>query len=208
MYSIVDGELQCHCILTTLCIGSNIIIVTACSISKSCTCCPGIGCTGGLWLCGMNSIVDGELQCHCILTTLCIGSNIIIVTACSISKSCSCCPGIGCTGSLWLCGMNSIVDGELQCHCILTTLCIGSNIIIVTACSISKSCTCCPCIGCTGSLWLCGMNSVVDGELQCYCILTTLCIGSNIIIVTAGGISKSCTCCPCKGCTGGLRLCG
>src|SRR5437867_3398675 len=94
----------------------------------------------------MSSVVDRHLQCHCILTPLCIGGDVIIVTTGSIRESCSCCPGIRDARSLRTKCMSAVVDRHLQCHCILTPLCIGGDVIIVTTGSIRESCSCCPCI--------------------------------------------------------------
>src|SRR5437773_1007822 len=101
--------------------------------------------------------------------------------------------------------MHSVVDRQLQCYCILTSLRIGRDIIIATTGSIRESCSCCPCIRSACSLRIKCMCSVVDRQLQRHCILAPLCICGDVIIGTTGSIRESCSCCPCIRNTCSLR---
>src|SRR6266496_3152940 len=80
------------------------------------------------------------MKCYCILTALRIVEDIVLCRACSIRYSIAV-PGKALTGNNRGICMYAVVDSEMQCHCILTTLCIVEDIVLCRACSIRYSIT-------------------------------------------------------------------
>src|SRR5436189_78026 len=86
----------------------------------------------------MRSTIDRELECNCILATLSISEEKVVITRGSVSYSISI-PG-KCLASCdqRIC-MHSTIDRELECNCILATLSIGENKVVITRAVISHS---------------------------------------------------------------------
>src|SRR4030095_1932402 len=183
--SVIDRQLQCDCILTALCVGSDIIIIATGGIGLV-VYRPGVRNTGSLRSKCVGTVIDRQLQCNRILTPLCISSDIIIITTGGVSLVVYR-PCVRKTGSLRRKCVCTVIDRQLQCHCILTPLSIGSDVIIIATGGIGLVVHR-PCVRNTGSLGSKCMGTVINRQLQCNRILTPLCISSDIIIITTGGI--------------------
>src|SRR5436190_81092 len=137
VYSVCDRQLQRNGILTTLCIGNDVIMV---EIGRACL---RIRTQGELLTCchqriGVYSVCDRQLQRNAILTTLCIGNDVMMVASSSVRLS------ITTPGELLTCchqriGVYSVCDRQLQRNGILTTLCIGNDVIMVACSSVRRS---------------------------------------------------------------------
>src|SRR4029079_2817866 len=190
VYSVCDRQLQRNGILTTLCIGNDVIMVSCSSVRLSITT-PGELLTCCHQRIGVYSVCDRQLQRNGILTTLCIGSDVIMVACSSVRLS------VTTPGELLTCcqqsfGVYSGCDRQLQRNGILTTLCIGNDVIMVACSSVRLSITT------PGELLTCchqrvGVHSVCDRQLQRNGILTTLCIGSDVIMVACSSVRLSVT---------------
>src|SRR5258706_31429 len=149
-------------ILTSLCIVKNKVLCCACRIGHSITI-PGEALTGNNRCIGMNSIVDRQMQCDCILTSLCVVKNKVLCRACRIGHSIPI-PGKALAGNNCCIGMHSIVNCQMQCYCILTSLYIVKNKILYRACSIGHSITV-PGKALAGNNCCIGMHSIVDRQM-------------------------------------------
>src|SRR5436190_2039265 len=86
--------------------------------------------------------------------------------------------------------MYSTIDRELECNCILATLSIGEEKVVITRRSISYSIFI-PCKALTSCDQRICMHSTIDRELECNCILATLSISEEKVVITRGSISYS-----------------
>src|ERR1700751_982103 len=86
----------------------------------------------------MHSTIDRKLECNCILATLSIGEEKVVITRRSISYSISI-PGKGLASSNQCICVHSIIDRELECNCILAALSVGEEKVVITRRSISYS---------------------------------------------------------------------
>src|SRR5436190_1808095 len=190
VYSVCDRQLQRNGILTTLCIGNDVIMVACSSVRLSITT-PGELLTCCHQRIGVYSDFDSELRSNGMFTTLCIGNDVIMVACSSVRLS------ITTPGELLTCchqriGVYSVCDRQLQRNGILTTLCIGNDVIMVACSSVRLSITT------PGELLTCchqriGVYSVCDRQLQRNGILTTLCIGNDVIMVACSSVRLSIT---------------
>src|SRR5436190_552997 len=135
MHSTIDRELECNCILATLSIGKEKVVITRRSISYSITILFKALTSCDQCIC-VHSTIDRELEGNCILATLSIGKEKVVITRRSISHSISV-PGKVLTSCDQCICVHSTIDRELECDCILASLSIRSNVIIVTRCSVS-----------------------------------------------------------------------
>src|SRR5436190_640777 len=79
----------------------------------------------------MHSTIDRELEGNCILATLSIGEEKVVITRRSISNSISI-PGKVLTSSDQCICVHSTIDRELEGNCILATLGIGEEKVVIT----------------------------------------------------------------------------
>src|SRR6266496_3425341 len=193
--------MKCHCILTTLCIVEDIVLCRACSVCYSVTV-PGKALTGDNRGISVYTVIDSKMKCHCILTTLCIVEDIVLCRACSVCYSITV-PGKALTGDNRGICVYTVVDRKMKCHCILTTLRIVEDIVLCRACSVCYSITV-PGKALTGDNRGICVYTVVDSKMQCYCILTTLCIVEDIVLCRACSVCYSITV-PGKALTGDNR---
>src|SRR5436190_2253494 len=194
MHSTIDRELEGNCILATLGIGKEKVVITRRSISHSISV-PGKVLTSCDQRIRVHSTIDRELECNCILATLSIGERSDVRRGGSISHSMSI-PGKVLTSCDQCIRVHSTIDRELECNCILAILGIGEEKVVITRRSISHSisipgkglarCDQCIC-----------MRSTIDRELECDCILATLSIGEEKVVITRRSISHSISI-PCK----------
>src|SRR5204863_140200 len=173
VYSVVDRQVKCNCILTSLCIIENKVLRGACTIGHSFTV-PGKALAGDNCCIGVYSVVDRQVKCDGILTSLCILDDILLCCACTISHSVTV-PGKALAGDNCCIGVYSVVDRQMKCDCILTSLCIVKNIMLCRICSIYYSIAV-PGKGLTGDNCSIGVYSVIDRQMKCDSILTSLCI--------------------------------
>src|SRR6266446_4647417 len=104
--------MQCDGILTSLCIIKNKVLCCACTIGHSVTV-PGKALAGNNCCIGMYSIVDGQLQCYRILTSLRIVKNKVLRCVCTIGHSVTV-PGKALAGYNCCIGVYSIVDRQMK----------------------------------------------------------------------------------------------
>src|SRR5512133_1975293 len=188
MHSIVDRQLQCYGVLTSLCIVEDVINLSVCSIGLSIAV-PRKALTRRYQCIGMHSIVDRQLQCYGVLTSLCIVEDVINLSVCSIGLSIAV-PRKALTRRYQCIGMHSIVDRQLQCYGVLTSLCIVEDVINLSVCSIGLSIAV-PRKALTRRYQCIGMHSIVDRQLQCYGVLTSLCIVEDVINLSVCSIGLS-----------------
>src|SRR5947207_11060590 len=86
--------------------------------------------------------------------------------------------------------MHCAIDLEIECNCILATLSIGEEKVVITRRSISYSISI-PCKALASSDQRICMHSTIDRELECNCILATLSIGEEKVVITRGSVSYS-----------------
>src|SRR5574338_58053 len=86
MYTIVDGQMQCQCISTSVNISADIIVITGSEISSTIPI-PGERSTCSSSSICMHAIVDGQMQCQRIGTAINVSAVEIIITTRSISNS-------------------------------------------------------------------------------------------------------------------------
>src|SRR5215216_1244356 len=178
VYAVVDGKLQCDCVLTALCIVEDVINLSVCTVGLS-VAVPGKALTGCYQCIGVYAVVDGKLQCDCVLTALCIVEDVINLSVCTVGLSVAV-PGKALTGCYQCIGVYAVVDGKLQCDCVLTALCIVEDVINLSVCTVGLS-VAVPGKALTGCYQCIGVYAVVDGKLQCDCVLTALCIVEDVI---------------------------
>src|SRR5205085_1803915 len=131
---------------------------------------------------------NGQVKYRCVLT---------YSTHRSISIHSTLCVGLASPGVRGTCTHRGIrsrsgCNGQLQRNGILTTLCIGNDVIMVACSSVRLSITT------PGELLTCchqriGVYSVCDRQLQRNGILTTLCIGNDVIMVACSSVRLSIT---------------
>src|SRR5574338_492641 len=131
MYTIVDGQMQCQCISTSVNISADIIVITGSEISSTIPI-PGERSTCSSSSICMHAIVDGQMQCQCIGTAVNISADIIIVTGSEISSTIPI-PGERSTCSSGSIRMHTIVDGQMQCQRIGTAVNVSADIIVIRA---------------------------------------------------------------------------
>src|SRR6478672_5319345 len=171
VYTTCNRQVQCYRILAALCIGEDIVMVTACSVGLAIPV-PGeaVTCTG----CSVSvyATCNGQVQRHRILAALCIGEDIVMVTACSVGLAIPV-PGeaVTCTGCS-VC-VYATCNGQVQGHRILAALCIGEDIVMVTACTVGLSIPvpgeAVTCTGCSVSVYT-TCNGQVQGQRICAAI--------------------------------------
>src|SRR5204862_6350231 len=86
----------------------------------------------------MHSAIYRELQGNCILPTLSIGEEKVVITRRGISDSIPI-PGKGLTSCDQRVWMRATIDRELEGNCILETLSIGEEKVVITRRSVSES---------------------------------------------------------------------
>src|SRR5436190_2033664 len=114
MHSTIDRELECNCILAPLSIGEEKVVITRRSISHSISI-PGKVLTSCDQRICVHSTIDRELEGNCILATLGIGKEKVVITRRSISHSISV-PGKVLTSCDQRICMHSTIDRELKCN--------------------------------------------------------------------------------------------
>src|SRR5712675_2066343 len=182
--------MQCDGILTSLCIVKNKVLCCACSIGHSVTV-PGKALAGNNCCIGMYSVVDRQVKCDGILTSLCIVKNKVLRCACTIGHSVTV-PGKALAGNNCRIGVYSVIDRQMKCDGILTSLCIVKNKVLCCACTIGHSVTV-PGKALAGNNCSICVNAIVDRQMQCDGILTALCIIENKILCCACTIGHSVT---------------
>src|SRR5678810_58641 len=137
----------------------------------------------------MYSTIDRELECNGILATLSIGEEKVVITRRSICHSISV-PGKGLASCDQRICMYCTVDRELECNSVLATLSIGEEKVVITRRSISHSISV-PCKGLTSCDQCICVHSTIDRELECNCILASLSIGKEKVVITRRSIGHS-----------------
>src|SRR5436190_1399999 len=188
MHSTIDRELECNCILATLSIVEEKVVITRRSISHSISV-PGKVLTSRDQCICMHFIIDRELECNCILATLGIGEEKVVITRRSISYSISIPCKVLTSRDQCIC-MHSTIDRELECNCIMATLCIGEEKVVITRRSISYSISI-PCKVLPSCDQFTCTHFFISRELECNCILATLSIGEEKVVITRRSISHS-----------------
>src|SRR5712675_1523273 len=105
--------MQCDGILTSLCIVKNKVLCCACTIGHSVTV-PGKALAGNNCRIGVYSVIDRQMKCDGILTSLRIVENIILRRRGCICHSITV-PGKALAGNNCCIGVYSVVDRQMKC---------------------------------------------------------------------------------------------